>query len=123
MGLCAEQLSERKIVRILTRTTAPNCFLKSSKSTYETFMLPSAKGPNPELPPPPRPQTASPLSKLKLLDQERRETRQRHYSLRTEVACINCIKHYADYQQFDREFFLDTQAGSPPHFRLTQLVP
>src|SRR6266581_1358700 len=60
-------------------------------------MLPPAEVPNPELPP--GPQTAIPTSKLKLLDQVRREIRLRHYSLRTEEAYVDWIKRFIHFHK------------------------
>ena len=60
-------------------------------------MLPPAEVPNPELPP--GPQTAIPTSKLKLLDQVRREIRLRHYSLRTEEAYVDWIKRFLHFHK------------------------
>src|SRR5438876_9566891 len=58
-------------------------------------MLPPAEVPNPELPP--GPQTAIPTSKLKLLDQVRREIHLRHYSLRSEEAYVDWIKRFIHF--------------------------
>src|SRR2546430_10202268 len=60
-------------------------------------MPPPAEVPNPELPP--GPQTAIPTSKLKLLDQVRREIRLRHYSLRTEEAYVDWIKRFIHFHK------------------------
>ena len=60
-------------------------------------MLPPAEVPNPELPP--GLQTAIPTSKLKLLDQVRREIRLRHYSLRTEEAYVDWIKRFIHFHK------------------------
>jgi len=59
-------------------------------------MLPPAEVSNPELPS--GPQTAIPTSKLKLLDQVRREIRLRHYSLRTEEAYVDWIKRFIHFE-------------------------
>src|SRR5438876_6437537 len=60
-------------------------------------MLPPAEVPNPELPP--GPQTAIPTSKLKLLEQVRREIRLCHYSLRTEEAYVDWIKRFIHFHK------------------------